>query len=428
MTYAKARAIVLRQRVVGAFALLLLLPIVFIVTYFLPRTYSGSASVLLTNQRTDASNELTTVLTSLAKSSAILERVRASTHDAVSIAKLQQNVKARLYGTILKITYTDSQPALAIAVPNDVVDSLVTYYNNLTSSQYDSSTARLQAELVRKQRQLHDLDGRFQALSASGIPVDAENPAGSAELASSLAGLQAQRIQAEDTLRSDLAYAGSRSGVIPTQKQDVSTNPEYASLASALQRDEALLTTQQAQYSESFPVLIETRGRVAKERSQLATLRARLVSTGSVSSVADVIATENNGRSSALISADHAKIDAIDAQIGALQSRSNKLLGSRVTIETLKAERESVVAQFNALSASLATALASRAIAANYGTLSVIDRAAYAEVAGLNGKIVIVIDVLVAFALAFGLCAIADRFDQRSVRFGQTVLSQQDRA
>lgn len=432
MTFARAREIVARHRVIGAIALLLLLPLVFIITYFLPRTYSGSASVLLTNQKTDASNELTTVLTSLAKSSAILERVRTSTHDAVSIAKLQQNVKARLYGTILKITFTDSRPPVAVAVPNAVVDSLVSYYDTLASSQYDSSTQRLQAELERKKRQLHDLDRRFQALSASGIPVDAENPAGNAEVASSLAGLQAQRIQAEDTLRSDLAYAGSRpkfAADAPPIRQDIGTNPEYATLASTLQRDEALLTTQQAQYSNDYPVLAETQARVAKERAQLSGLRARLVASATAaarssgSSAADISNADNNGRSNALISADHAKIDAIDAQIGALEARSNKLVGSRVTIETLKAERESVVAQFNALSASLATSLASRATAANYGTLSVIDRATYADVAGLNAKIVALLDVLVALALAFGVCLIAERRDPQTLVYKRSAIT-----
>ena len=414
MTLAYARAVVDRHRLIAIAALLLALPIVFLISYFLPRTYAASASLLLSNQKSDASSELTTVLTTLAKSSAILERARKATNDAVPIARLQQNVKARLYGTILKITYTDARPALAVAVPNAVVDSLVNYYNALTSQQYASSTARLQVELENKKRQLHDLDRRFQALSAAGIPVDAENPVGNAEIASSLSGLRAQRIQAEDTLRSDQAFGvGNRAIAIPPAKPDVSTNPLYGTLASTLQRDEALLATTKAQYTADWPGLADIESRVATERRQLASLRSQLIASGAAPSPVDIQANDANNRSSALIAADHAKLDAIDSQIATLSSSSNKLVGSRVVIETLKAERASVVAQFDALSSSLATALASRANAQNYGTLSVIDRATYADVAGLNSKIVAIIDILIALAIALLAAIIAERFDPR---------------
>ena len=409
-----ARAVVDRHRIVAIAALLLALPIVFLVSYFLPRTYAATASVLLTNQKSDASNELTTVLTTLAKSSAILERVRATTNDAVSIARLQQNVKARLYGTILKISFTDSRPALAVAVPNAVVDSLVSYYNNLASQQYASTTARLQSELQNKKAQLHDLDRRFQALSASGIPVDAENPVASAEIATSLTELRAQRIQAEDTLRSDQAYGVSDRAVsLPPAKPDVSTNPVYGGLASALQRDDALLITSKRQYTANWPGLADLEARIASERQQLATLRGQLIASGNAPSPVDLAASDASNRSSALVAADHAKLDAIDSQIATLSSSSNKLVGSRVVIETLKAERASVVAQFDALSSSLATALASRANAQNYGTLSVIDRATYADVAGLNPKIVFILDILIALAIAYAAALIAERIDPR---------------
>ncbi len=409
-----ARAVVDRHRIVALAALLLALPIVFLVSYFLPRTYAGTASLLLSNQKSDASNELTTVLTTLAKSSAILERVRAATHDAVPIAQLQQNVKARLYGTILKITYTDSHPALAVSVPNAVVDSLVAYYNNLASQQYASTTARLQIELQNKKVQLHDLDRRFQALSAAGIPVDAENPVASAEIASSISALRAQRIQAEDTLRSDQAYgSGDRAVSLPPAKPDVSTNPMYGGLASALQRDEALLATSKRQYTANWPGLTDLESRIAVERRELATLRGQLVASGNAPSPVDIAANDASNRSSALIAADHAKLDAIDSQIATLSSSSNKLVGSRVVIETLKAERASVVAQFDALSSSLATALASRANAQNYGTLSVIDRATYADIAGLSPKIVAILDLLIALAIAFAAALIAERIDPR---------------
>ena len=428
MTLAYARAVVDRHRIVALAALLLALPIVFLVSYFLPRTYTATASLLLSNQKSDASSELTTVLTTLAKSSAILERVRTSSNDAVPIARLQQNVKARLYGTILKITYTDSHPALAVAVPNAVVDSLVGYYNNLASQQYASTTARLQTELENKKVQLHDLDRRFQALSAAGIPVDAENPAGNAEIASSISALRAQRIQAEDTLRSDQAY-GSGAPSLPPAKPDVSTNPVYGTLASALQRDEALLATSKAQYTAAWPGLADIENRIATERRQLATLRGQLVASGAAPSSADIQANEASSRSSALIAADHAKLDAIDSQIATLSSSSSKLVGSRVVIETLKAERASVVAQFDALSSSLATALASRANAQNYGTLSVIDRATYADVAGLNSKIVALIDILIALAIAFAATLIAERIDPRvgtlpESPYGRSVITQ----
>ena len=428
MTLAYARAVVDRHRIVALAALLLALPIVFLVSYFLPRTYTATASLLLSNQKSDASSELTTVLTTLAKSSAVLERVRTSTNDAVPIARLQQNVKARLYGTILKITYTDSHPALAVAVPNAVVDSLVSYYNNLASQQYASTTARLQTELGNKKVQLHDLDRRFQALSAAGIPVDAENPAGNAEIASSISALRAQRIQAEDTLRSDQAY-GSGAPSLPPAKPDVSTNPVYGTLASALQRDEALLATSKAQYTAAWPGLAEIENRIATERRQLATLHGQLVASGAAPSSADFQANEASSRSSALIAADHAKLDAIDSQIATLSSSSSKLVGSRVVIETLKAERASVVAQFDALSSSLATALASRANAQNYGTLSVIDRATYADVAGLNSKIVAFIDILIALAIAFAATLIAERIDPRvgtlpESPYGRSVITQ----
>ena len=408
-----ARAVIDRHRIVAIAALLLALPIVFLVSYFLPRSYAATASVLLTNQKSDASNELTTVLTTLAKSSAILERVRATTNDAVSIARLQQNVKARLYGTILKISFTDPRPALAVAVPNAVVDSLVSYYNNLASQQYASTTSRLQAELQNKKAQLHDLDRRFQALSASGIPVDAENPVASAEIATSLTELRAQRIQAEDTLRSDQAYGSSGAVSLPPAKPDVSTNPVYGGLASTLQRDEALLVTSKRQYTANWPGLADLEARVSSERQELATLRGQLVASGNAPSPIDLAASNASNRSSALIAADHAKLDAIDSQISTLSSSSNKLVGSRVVIETLKAERASVVAQFDALSSSLATALASRANAQNYGTLSVIDRATYADVAGLNPKIVFILDILIALAIAYAAALIAERIDPR---------------
>jgi len=430
MTLAYARAVVDRHRIVALAALLLALPIVFLVSYFLPRTYTATASLLLSNQKSDASSELTTVLTTLAKSSAVLERVRTSTNDAVPIARLQQNVKARLYGTILKITYTDPHAALAVAVPNAVVDSLVGYYNNLASQQYASTTARLQTELENKKVQLHDLDRRFQALSAAGIPVDAENPAGNAEIASSISALRAQRIQAEDTLRSDQAYgSGNRALSLPPAKPDVSTNPVYGTLASALQRDEALLATSKAQYTADWPGLADIENRIATERRQLATLRGQLVASGAAPSSADIQANEASSRSSALIAADHAKLDAIDSQIATLSSSSSKLVGSRVVIETLKAERASVVAQFDALSSSLATAIASRANAQNYGTLSVIDRATYADVAGLNSKIVALIDILIALAIAFAATLIAERIDPRvgtlpESPYGRSVITQ----
>ncbi len=414
MTLSYARAVVARHRVLALATLLLALPTVFLVSHFLPRTYAATASLLLSNQKSDASTELTTVLTTLAKSSAILGRVRTSTSDAVPIAQLQQNVKARLYGTILKITYTDSHPALAVAVPNAVVDSLVSYYNNLASQQYASTTARLQTELENKKSQLHDLDRRFQALSAAGIPVDAENPVGNAEIESSISALRAQRIQAEDTLRSDEAYGGGNRVVsLPPAKPDVSTNPVYGSLASALQRDEALLATSKAQYTANWPGLADIEDRIAIERRQLATLRSQLVASGAAPSPVDIEANDASRRASALVAADHAKLDAIDSQIATLSSSSNKLVGSRVVVETLKAERTSVVAQFDALSASLATALASRANAQNYGTLSVIDRATYADVAGLSPKIVAIIDILVALAIAFAAALLAERIDPR---------------
>lgn len=415
-----ARAVIDRHRIVAVAALLLALPIVFLVSYFLPRTYAATASLLLTNQKSDASSELTTVLTTLAKSSTILERVRATTNDAVPIARLQQNVKARLYGTILKISYTDSRPALAVAVPNAVVDALVSYYNNLASQQYASTTGRLQTELQNKKVQLHDLDRRFQALSAAGIPVDAENPVGSAEIASSLTALRAQRIQAEDTLRSDQAYGSSDRAVsLPPAKPDVSTNPVYGSLASTLQRDEALLSSSKRQYTANWPGLADIEARVGSERRQLATLRGQLVASGAAPSQTDIAASESSNRTSALIAADHAKLDAIDSQIATLSSSSNKLVGSRVVIETLKAERASVVAQFDALSASLATALASRANAQNYGTLSVIDRATYADVAGLSPKIVFILDILIALAIAFAAALIAERVNPRVERLSK---------
>ena len=87
------------------------------------------------------------------------------------------------------------------------------------------------------------------------------------------------------------------------------------------------------------------------------------------------------------------------------------------------------MAQFDALSSSLATAIASRANAQNYGTLSVIDRATYADVAGLNSKIVALIDILIALAIAFAATLIAERIDPRvgtlpESPYGRSVITQ----
>ncbi|MGH7838673.1 MAG: hypothetical protein ACREQC_12750, partial [Candidatus Binataceae bacterium] len=192
----------------------------------------------------------------------------------------------------------------------------------------------------------------------------------------------------------------------------LATDPAYQAKLTALQKDQAELAGEQAQYTEDYPGLVALQQRVAREQAVVDNERQRVLAQGIPVTPGDVAAITAGNRAGAAVSADKARLDALDSQISHLEGQIAGLSSNGLLINTLRAERDAVKSQFIALSQSLAQTLSAKATAASYGNLIVLDRAQSADVSPLSGRKFLALLFLIAVALALGSAFVAESLEQ----------------
>ncbi|MGH7728144.1 MAG: hypothetical protein ACREM2_05080 [Vulcanimicrobiaceae bacterium] len=385
--------------------------------FLVPTQYVATSTLLMTNE--DGANEDTYmgVLPTIVGSSTLLTQVQADLHDQIDSYAIKGRIKAVVRGTTLGVVFQGSDPALAVAVVNATADDLSRYYSRIATLRYDNDVRGISDAAAAKRSRLDQLDSQLQQLAAkTGLPLNSDSQSDS--VTSELDALSSERAQAYQQYVSDLAFARSSGALISTSDPSaesaslLATDPAYQAKLTALQKDQAELAGEQAQYTEDYPGLVALQQRVAREQAVVDNERQRVLAQGIPVTPGDVAAITAGNRAGAAVSADKARLDALDSQISHLEGQIAGLSSNGLLINTLRAERDAVKSQFIALSQSLAQTLSAKATAASYGNLIVLDRAQSADVSPLSGRKFLALLFLIAVALALGSAFVAESLEQ----------------
>ena len=126
-----------------------------------PRTYEASSQVLIVNENDGRDPSVSSVdLPSVATSTVVLQSVLDQLKLPISLIDMKKHIKARVgqRSSIMDISYRDSSPDRAVAVPNAVAEELSRYYEEISSGATSTrgwrSNPRLSPSSIRISRSI----------------------------------------------------------------------------------------------------------------------------------------------------------------------------------------------------------------------------------------------------------------------------------
>lgn len=393
----------------------------------IPKTYQGTArvmSVAAGNGRDPADTSID--LPSLATSSVVLSRVTERLGLPIDIVALKRGIRTivKNRSSIMEIGYRDRHPERAVAIPNAVADELVSYYDSISGSGSDLTINKLDAAIVAVQQRLRTIDDAAAAQARAHPFVQSDKSLDDAT--AKLDDLTSQSRLMHATLDNDIAARAAVAADTPTQTnaaryEKLQNDPTYRELSEGLAKDEAELASDKALYTDANPQLRVLQEKVDAERLMRRSYEQRTLSSPNAFSNSETVASLDARKADAIVAGDRAKLAAIDALLVNAKSRLHDTLDTGVSVDRLKLQRDAAKADYLALTARRAAAVASRAEALSLGSVMVVDRAVRADttVVGLGrakmGALLAFLSLVLAITAAF----VAEALDKRLSRTDQ---------
>lgn len=355
-----------------------------IVAPFLPMivhpTYSATARLLVVNEASKTTVDASADVPTIAKSGAVLDRVRSRLKLSSDSEDFRKRVKAKVpaHSSIMEITFSDGDSDRAAVVANAIADETVVYYREIATQRYEDVTRQLGQTIVQLRSKIDGVNERLQRVSVDNPYANSDRA--SDDLTAQIGTLKMVRNQAYADLLADRATAnalagqGSKiTGIV--DREALKNDPVYSALEMQIAADEATLAVQSATYTDVNPALVSVREKVARERIQLrdakaAALRKRADSSPSYASQALAV-----GSAAGKVAGDEARLRALDTQIADDERHLRDTFGPGASVQVLRAERDAAEQQYLAVTQRLSTAQADQTQAASLGTLVVVDRA-----------------------------------------------------
>ncbi len=419
--------IVARRWPVVAVTLALGLVAVYVLFEHVPREFQASSHVLIMSESDGRDPTVTSLdLPAVATSTVVLSHVIDRLAIPLSVIELQKAIKARVgaRSSIMEISYRDSSPDRAVAVPNAVADELSSYYDEISTHRADADVRRLDATLDQTRKRFYEINDRMAALTAHNTALASDN--GFATLSARLDDLESQRRLAGATLEGDAAGADalspSTSALSKVAHHEILAGDEYfRTLTTGASKDRAELAFDRAQYTDRLPGLHELQDKVKAESALLAAQRRRLLSDPDSFSASQAQAALDSRKAEAIVTGDKSKVAALDSLIAGINAKLSTLPGASARYAWLRLQRDAAQADYLTLSARRTVAEASRAEALSLGSVVVIDRAvrATAAVVGLSRSTLVALTAVFVLLIAFGMAFAAEFLDPRLRRADQ---------
>jgi capsular polysaccharide biosynthesis protein len=398
-----------------------------VILLVIPKTYQASAHVLIVAANVARDPSVTSVdLPAIATSSVLLSQVEQKLNLPLELAQFKGRVHATVksHSSIMEIQYRDKVPERAVAVPNAIADALVSYYDSISGSGADVTIRKLDvaiADVQHRLRTIEDAAGRQMQLHPF---VQSEKALDG--VTSRLDDLTSQRRQAYAALAADVAQRDAISADPAIRNKAVryeklQNDPKYRELASNIARDEAELAVDRTTLTEEHPAIRALEKKLAVERAMSGTNVSSTLSSADSFSTTEASSAIELRKADAAIAGDRAKLDAINGLIAGANSRLRDTLSAGVFADRLRLQHDAAKADYLALTARRAAALASRAEALSMGSLVVVDRAVRSDMTlvGLGKAGIAIVMVVLAFAIAVAVAFIVDALDPRLSRADQ---------
>ena len=420
-------AFILRQRVVFCAVLIVGFVCVGAVVKLIPKTYQAAAHVLIVANSTGRDPSVTSGdVPSLATSSVLLTRVAQKVGLPVDLVELKHHVKASVgtRSSLIEIDDKDEVAARAVTIANAIADELVSYYDSISGSGSDVTIRKLDRAIADVQQRLRKL-GDASAKENTRDPFVQSDKALD-EVTAKLDDLAAQKRVAAAALATDIAQRDAIAadpGMIDktVRYEKLQNDAMYKELAGSIARDEAELAVEKTTLTDAHPEVQGLEKKLAAEHRMLdSDTSSALTSAQSFSSTEAATGLELR-KANAAITGDQAKLDGIEGLIATANARLRDTLDSSTVTEGLKLQHDAAKADYLALTAARAAAVAGRAEALSLGSLVVVDRAVKADttVVGLGPARLGIILAGLVFLAAVATAYVIDVLDSRLLRADQ---------
>ena len=343
-------------------------------------SYKGTAGLLVVSEAvkdtTLSDPDLPSIITSTEVMARVIRRLNLDTDPIALSKKVKTKLPAK--SSILEISYQDTDSVRAAAVTNAIADEASSYFHEIATRGYNDVIAALNVQIKNSKSEIADANKRLQEASAQNAFASSDNALD--DLTTQINELREQRGEINASLAADRASSAALGqqlrDIAPIVRGEIlQKDPVVQQIQSGLAKDVAVLNSERASFRESFPGLAALKSRVANEGSQLAPIETTAVTKGVGLSPSYTQTVLDSERASGLVEADAARLQATDAQLDADQLHLQQVAQAGAIVATLRAERDTALQQYEALSQRLSAAQGDAAQAASLGTLVVVSRA-----------------------------------------------------
>lgn len=408
-----------RQRVVVALILIVGIVTAIATTLSQKTKYQATATVLYTGH--DASNSLALGpldMATLVTSQAVTSRALRALHVDLTPAEFADAIVTRpaYQSNIMPITFTSTEPDLAVNAANALAHALRDYFLEITRTRFEGLSTYLDGALRKRQEQVVELDRKLDIASA-GDPTLAEDGAANT-LSARLNSLVSERDRSAAGLAGSQALAAADgphlSAIGPLVRQQIAGNDYvYRQLQAQLALDAAQLASQRAQYTPAYPGLKGLAHKIAGEGDSVDARLSELSAKPSEESYAYVGALVSRDVHASLVASGQAEVSAIDREIAQVRDEIARLPSQGARLAALRRERDTARQAYETLAQRREILLAEQAQAATTGTIEIIDEARIASVSKKRALLLGIAAGLGFLLLAVTVAYLLDSADRR---------------
>ena len=429
MSFEEAYRIIWSRRVAVVAVLLVGVIAAFIGLKLSRPTYAATATVLMNAggaQGTTVSDGgfLGSDMPSLLLSDTVLTRFVAQQHiSGVPFKNLRKRISADIMpeSAVMPITYVSGSQKAAVDGANALADDLRSYYREISTRRYDDLAAYLSTALDGERAKIEATDRQLDRLVAND-PYYTQTEAGQA-IGAQLLALDQQRDQIAATMESSAVSAQLANRRIaemrPTIQNEMrNADPDYSALSSQVAKDRTAAAVLAAQYTNKYAGIQSMEDQIARSNADLQSERRRVDAENPASSATYGVLIRDRDTAQAVYSGDQAQIAAIEGQIETAEAHLAKLPEIGVRVAALRRDRDAANTAYQILAEQRTLTLSQQAQTAAMGSITVADRATFAEPSIGKGALLVPIAAMLAFtilalALPFGLELIDQRLRRR---------------
>jgi uncharacterized protein involved in exopolysaccharide biosynthesis len=355
----------------------------------------------------------------IATSTSVIAIVKDRLHLSTSVTDLQKAVTAHVAprSSIMSIAFRSRSASEAIAVPNAVADAFVEFYSGLPQERSRGVMDSLARDLAVSRQNVLSIERHLEEASAGNSYVGSQ--ASLDNLGRAIGELHEQRGAAAGQLASDaadmqnqMAQPGKLAKIV--RHEILNNNPEFRELQLGVARDSSAFTSFRSGVTDRFPGIAGGEAKIAQENRALAAARERALSSPDAYSPSEGGAVVALDKARSNVAGDRVHLAALDAQIASAEAELHRAASSAdSSLGSLRAQRDTAEAQFQALALRYSNAEANSAESNSLGRAVVVDRAVRAEPSLLGPNVLLAVGFALALALAVAAAYIAEAVDPR---------------